>query len=292
MTDNATPAALAAVIDALALMQGQLDRVERSNGRIEEAQREILGRLDTIDAGQAAVTDLVPVLETILARLIEDRELAGARISRVAQLAALAHAAALGNGAPLPADAIDDPLLEQYLLTQPADRTATKRALVEWQGRATSIDSAELVHLLGRQYRPSPTDTAQTRLLRYQLAAITRAELQGRGVALPPAPTSTRAEDRSSGAAQSRSAELAALWRAGESTALLAEPELAAAIDLFEAAERQGRGRSEQELAAGLAELHRALGDRVAAGERPSTDRECIGDGTGRLIDFGPDPVR
>lgn len=270
MTADPTAVALAAVIDTLALVQGQLDRVERSNGRIEAAQRKLLGRLDTIDSGQAAVTDLLPVLEMILARSIEDRESMKAKLARIAQLAAFAHAASLGNGAPLPVDAADDQLLEQYLLTQPADHTSTARALSEWRKTAGIAGSAELLELLARQYLPSPTDTAETRVLRYQLAAITRTELQGRGAALPTPPATTVAGDRSPEAAQSRSAELADLWRAGESTALFGEPELAGALDLFQAVEKRGGSVSEDHLSAELAELHGALGDRLAAGERPS----------------------
>ena len=270
MSQDATAIGLAAAIDALALVQGQLDRLERSNARIEAAQREIIGRLDTIDAGQAAVTDLLPVLETILARAIEDREATRAGFSRVAQIAAFAHAAALGNAAPLPVETLDDPLLEPYVLTQAPDRASMAKPLVEWRRVASGATSAELVTILAFQYRPSPTDTAETRVLRYQLAAITRAELEGRGVHLPALPASTRALDRSPEAIRSRSAELARLWRAGASLSLYAEPELAGALDLFEAAERDGKKVSEEQLSDDLAVLHGALGDRVALGERPT----------------------
>lgn len=276
MSQDATAIGLAAAIDALALVQGQLDRLERSNSRVEAAQREILARLDAVDAGQAAVTDLLPVLETILARSIEDREATRAGLSRVVQVAAFAHAAALGNGAPLPVDASDDPLLEPYLLTQPADRTSTKRALVDWRRAAGAASSDELVSLLAQQYRPSPTDTAKTRVLRYQLAAITRAELEGRGVVSRVTSTSTKASDRSPGAIRSRSDELATLWRAGESAALFAEPELAGALDLFEVAERCGEGASEEQYSKTLAELHQELGDRLSDGERPAAYAEYV----------------
>lgn len=270
MTADATAVALAAAIDALALIQGQLDRLERSHARVESAQREILDRLDAIDAGQAAVTDLLPVLEMILARSIEDREATTAGLSRVAQIAAFAHAAALGNGAPLPVDAADDPLLEPYLLTQPADPASNARALVEWRRVASDAGSAELASLLTYQYCASPTDTAGTRILRYQLAAITRAELEGRGVALPSPPASTRAADRSLEAVRSRSAELARLWQAGESAKLFAEPELAGALDLFAVAERNRDGFSEKALIARLAALHQDLGKRLEVGQRPA----------------------
>lgn len=276
MTNDATAIGLAAAIDALALVQGQLDRLERSNARIEAAQREILGRLDTIDAGQAAVTDLLPVLETILTRSIDDREATTAGLSRVAQIAAFAHAAALGNGAALPVEAADDPLLEPYVLTQAPDRTSTAKPLVEWRRIAGGAGSDELVSILASQYRPSPTDTAETRVLRYRLAAITRAELEGRGVHLPAPPASTRASDCSPEAMRSRSAELASLWRAGASAALYAEPELAGALGLFDAACRGGEDVPDDHLSADLAELHGAIGDRVALGDRPTSRRKVL----------------
>lgn len=243
MTEDATAASLAAITDALAHMQEQLAHVVGVSGRVEATQREILRRLDVVEAGQALI----------------------------AQVAAHAHAAALGSGEPLPTEVADDPLLEQYLLAQPADLRSTSRALADWRRVTSNAGSDELAHLLARQYRPSPTDTPETRLLRYQLAAITREELRGRGVFPPTPPSSTMTADRSSEAAEARSAELAALWRAGESVALLGEPELAGALDLFEAAERRGRGGSEEQLSADLAALHRAIGASIKAGERPST---------------------
>jgi hypothetical protein len=66
MTDDPSHVALAAILDSLTLMQGQLDRLAKSNARIEQSHAEILQRLDTIDAGQAGLTDLVPILETML----------------------------------------------------------------------------------------------------------------------------------------------------------------------------------------------------------------------------------
>ena len=268
MSTDANAAALAAILDALTLVQGQLDTVARGNARVEAAQNDILSRLDTIDAGQAAVTDLVPVLETILARSIEDRELTRAQFATVAGIAAFAHSAANGNPAPLPVDVSEDPLLERFALTQPADRKTDDRALVEWQKAARSTGSAELVSLLAKQYQPSPTDTPATRVLRFKLAAITRDELEGRGVTPPSPPASTITNDRSASAVNARSHDLARLWRAGESAALFAEPELAGALDLFAGAERRGGG-DEDRMSVDLANLHRSLGDRLAAGERP-----------------------
>lgn len=242
MTEDAAVASLAAITDALAHMQEQLAHVVGVSGRVEATQREILRRLDAVEARQALI----------------------------AQVAAHAHAAALGSGGPLPTDVADDPLLEQYLLAQPADLRSTSRALADWRRVTSNVGSDELALLLARQYRPSPTDTPEARLLRYRLAAIAREELRGRGVTPPAPPSSTVAADRSCEAAEAHSAELASLWRAGESAALLGEPELAGALDMFEAAERRGRGGSEEQLSAELAALHQAIGARVETGERPS----------------------
>lgn len=273
MNTDATGAVLAAVLDALTLVQGQLDAVARGNARIEASQSDILTRLDTIDAGQAAVTDLMPVLEMILARSIEDRELTRAQLSTVAAIAGFAHAAANGNPAPLPIDIADDALLERFALVQPADRRSNDRAMVAWRKAAGSASSSDLFALLTRQYQPSPTDTPETRILRYRLAAVSRAELEGRGASLPQPPASTSAPDRSAFAAEARSAELAVLWRAGESPALFADPELAGSLDLFYRAERGGMGVPETQMTDELAQLHRMLGDRLASGERPSMAR-------------------
>jgi hypothetical protein len=270
MSTRAPDAVLAAILDSLTLVQDQLDTVARGNSRIEAAQRDILARLDTIDASQAAVTDLVPVLETILARSIEDRELTEAQLSTVAEIAAFAHAAASGNPAALPVEVADDPLLERFALAQPADRQSDDRALADWRSAASAAASSELLALLAKQYQPSPTDTSATRVLRYRLAAITREEIEGRGGTPPAPPVSTIAQDRSAVAATARSADLAVLWRAGESTSLLADPELAGAMDLFSKAERRGEGGAEDRLFLELTALHRLLGDRLAAGERPS----------------------
>ena len=268
MSEHSADEAIAALLDAVTSIQGQLEEVGESNKRIEANQAEIMTRLDALSASRAGGSDS----REILAQLAEGRTATRSELARVAQVAGLTHAAAMGNGVPLPADLADDELLELYVLTQPADRSSTDRALVEWRRLSKEAGSAELEEILIRQYRPSPTDTVETRLLRYRLAAISREELEGRGVSPPAPPTSTKVQDRSANAAQSRSDELARLWRAGESIALFAEPELAGAVDLFGVAERCSSVPEEQ-LSAELGNLHRSLGDRLAAGVRPSISR-------------------
>ena len=273
MSEHSADEAMAALLDAFTSIQGQLEEVGESNRQIEANQAEIMQRLEELTAKQAGGSDA----QRILAQLAEDRSATRSELSRVAQVAGLAHAAAMGNGLPLPIDVADDELLELYVLTQPADRKSTDRALVEWRRRSKEAGSAELTEALVRQYQPSPTDTIKTRLLRYRLAAISRMELEERGVTTPPPPTSTRMKDCSVIAAQLKSDELARLWRDGESIWLFAEPELAGALDLFSAAEFRGRSVPENRLSAELADLHRSIGDHLAAGARPLAAEDQAG---------------
>lgn len=246
MSEGAGNVAMAIILERLNDLQDQVREITESTVRIETAQMDMLERLHRIEADRAG-------------------------LQLVAQVAAFAHAAAMGNRAPLPVETADDPLLERFALTQPADHASTERALVDWRQAASAAGTAELVELLDRQYRASPTDTAETRVLRYRLAAITRFQIQGRGATPPMPPETTVAEDRSDLARRVRSAELVQLWRAGESTALYAEPELAGAMDMFMQAERQRAGMiSEEELATSLKNLHRELAEYIEGGQRPS----------------------
>lgn len=265
MSEHSADEAIVALLDAVTSIQGQLEEIGESNKRIKANQAEIMTRLDALSASRAGGPDT----REILAQLAKDRAATRSELARVAQVAALTHAAVMGNGVPLPTDLADDELLELYVLTQPADRSSTDRALVEWRRVSKEAGSTDLVEALTGQYQPSPTDTLETRLLRYRLAAISREELEGRGVTPPQPPASTRAQGRSANAAQSKSEELARLWRAGESIALFAEPELAGALDLFEAAERHRRNVPAAQLSAELTDLHRSIGNHLAAGERP-----------------------
>lgn len=131
-----------------------------------------------------------------------------------------------------------------------------------------NASSRELAQLLARQYEPSPTRAPETRVLRYQLAAITRAELVGCGASPPAAPQTTRARNGSPEARAARSKELADLWRAGGSLALYGEPELAAVIDGFAVADRQAAILHGDQIPAELVTLHRDIAARIEAGER------------------------
>lgn len=274
MTDAVQTRLLTAILDSLTLMQGQLVQIERRGDSIEHELAELHTRLDHIDAAQASVTDIAPNLESIFARMIADRKFAKASFTALASLGAITHAATTGRPAALPTDLLDDPLFERFMLTQPADHESKDRALVEWREAARSASTDELIPLLVRQYEPSPTDTPETRVLRYRLAAITRAELEGRGAALPALPRGTVANDNSDFARKARSEDLARVWRGGATPALYAEAELAGAVEIFaEAARREGTVGEEQ-LAAELASLYRQLADRIEAGERPSLAAE------------------
>ncbi len=270
MTTDATAVALGAILDSLTLVQAQLDALTDAGQRIEATHEAILNRLDTIDAGQAAVTDLTPILETMLGRSIEDREKIKAQFSTIAVAIGFAHAAANGNRAPLPVDVEDDPLLERFIIAQPANLASQERALTDWQATVPSEGTAELTAILGQQYTPSPTDTPETRALRYRMAAITRAAIEGRGAAAPKPPSTTRSVDRSAAACMIRSQELAAIWRAGESTALFADPELAGAFDLFALASRRAGPVPEGQSTPELVALHGELAALIESGSRPS----------------------
>ena len=269
MSTDQVSVALAGVLDALTLVQEQLDALTESGQRIEATNREIIHRLDTIDAGQAAVTDLTPILEMILGRSIDDREIMKAQLGTIAAAIGFAHAAANGNGAPLPVAVASDPLLERFILTQPADLKSKERALTDWRNAASTTTTAELISFLNHQQQPSPTDTPESRVLRYRLAAITRAEIKGRGAAPPGLPDTTVAVDRTASACMIRSHQLAGLWRAGESAALYSEPELAGAIDLFDDAERRLGSAAGVDFPPELVALHSDLATRIEAGDRP-----------------------
>ncbi|MBP2515372.1 hypothetical protein [Sphingomonas sp. PvP018] len=269
MSTDQVSVALAGVLDALTLVQEQLDALTESGQRIEATNREIIHRLDTIDAGQAAVTDLTPILEMILGRSIDDREIMKAQLGTIAAAIGFAHAAANGNGAPLPVAVASDPLLERFILTQPADLKSKERALTDWRNAASATTTAELISFLNHQQQPSPTDTPESRVLRYRLVAITRAEIKGRGAAPPGLPDTTVAVDRTASACMIRSHQLAGLWRAGESAALYSEPELAGAIDLFDDAERRLGSAAGVDFPPELVALHSDLATRIEAGDRP-----------------------
>ncbi|WP_380784262.1 hypothetical protein [Sphingomonas sp. R86520] len=133
-----------------------------------------------------------------------------------------------------------------------------------------SESTAKLTAILKEQYTPSPTDTPETRVLRYRMAAITRAAIEGRGAAAPKPPTTTRSVDQSAAACMIRSQQLAKIWRAGESTALYAEPELAGAFDLFVLASRQAGTRPESQSTPELAALQGELAAMIETGSRPT----------------------
>lgn len=291
MSTDQVGVALAGILDSLTVVQEQLDALIESGQRIEATHREIVNRLDTIDAGQAAVTDLTPILEMILGRSIDDREIIATQLGTIAAAIGFAHSAANGNRAPLPVAVASDPLLERFILTQPADLSSDERALTDWRKAASAASTAELVVLLFRQYRPSPTDTLETRVLRYRLAALTRAEIKGRGVVPMAPPDATVAVNRSASACMIRSHELAQLWRAGESTALYGEPELAGAIDLFDEAERQFGPAIGDHSTPELISLHTDLAIRIEAGGRPSSGDSllALGDRHEVLIEQGRD---
>jgi hypothetical protein len=250
------------------LLQTILESIISLQERIEMIDERTLS-LDRKLSGLTDRSDPIPALKGIVDRMNEDRSQIVAGFGRLAALGAFTHAAASGSRVALPVGLVDDAAFELFTLTQPADHSSQERALVEWRARTKAAGTAELAALLAQQYVPSPTDTPETRVLRYRLAAISRDELAGRGAVLPAVPSGTIAHDRSVVARKARSEDLARLWRSGASDAMYAEAELAGAADFFERGVAAFQGTmSEEELAAELATLHRELGVRIENGER------------------------
>lgn len=270
MSAEAGNETLAAILDGLTLVQEQLEEIDARTKQVEAQQIDILTRLGNIHHKQIEPGGVVSQFDHILTDLREGREATGAGFERVAELVGWAHAAAVGNPAALPVDVVDNPLLERFVLSQPADRTSRVRALMDWKRAAKGLDTDRLADVLRQQYRPSPTDSPRDRMLRYQLAAISRDELEGRGASLPDRPSSTYPTDRSVAAQRARSAELLAVWRAGDRAELYAEPELAGALDILEAARCEGATLPENDLSTGLADLRQTIADRLEAGDRPT----------------------
>jgi hypothetical protein len=102
------------------------------------------------------------------------------------------------------------------------------------------------------------------------MAAITCTMIEGRGAAAPKPPTTTRTLDQSAAACMIRSQKLGQIWRAGESTTLYAEPELAGAFDLFALASRRAGPLPEGQSAPELAALHGELAALIESGRRPT----------------------
>jgi hypothetical protein len=299
--------ATAATLDAIAAALSAVARESKANHEQAVAAREtILARL-TEATGAITVpmeASVLPTLELIVHRLAANaastldgiasvkqeiggiadigekllrdgkvaREQALADLKSTGAMIAFTRAAVLGDHAPLPVSVEDHPMMERYILHQRPDLTSGERPLVEWRGAIAGMDATDLIALLKKQQTPSPTDTPETRLLRYRLAAITRAEIEQHGVVPPARPITTRATDRSAATGFERSQELADLWRAGESAALYAEPELAGTVDVFDALETSLALSESDPAPAELKELHRKLAKRIGLGERPKLE--------------------
>lgn len=262
MKDEGTRLAVAAILETVMAMQSEMAAM---NAR----QVEILDRLNHIDAGLATTTDLVPMLEIILARLIEDRERQAEGFERTAELAAFAHAAASGQDEPLPDELADHALLKRFAYLQPAEREPIDPALARWRQEVKRASTEELTKVLKAQYMPSPTEPVDVRVLRFRLAAITRDEVKARGAVLPPARPPAIVRDHSVMSKQARIAELTALWRAGDSLALHGDAELAGAIDYIGRTRVRllAEGNSPELVEDLMAQLHEKIGDEMAGGQ-------------------------
>ncbi len=258
---------LAPVLDKI------VDQSDHHGAAISALHREVARIHEVSATGQrhtaGIASGLEGIAEQVTAAICESRRKQSADFATTGELISFTRAAVLGQPLPLPVHIEDNPMLERFILAQPADLISTDRALVDWRNTVASASAADLITLLQKQQMPSPTDTPQTRVLRYRLAAITRAKIEERGAVPPARPTTTRATDRSAATCFERSQELADLWRAGESAALYAEPELAGAIDLFDALENRLEAVTGNAVQPELTILHRDLAKRIESGERP-----------------------
>lgn len=262
--------ALAPVLHNL-IERSDVDRVTTSS-----LHQDIIRTQEIAGAVEKGTADIALGLEVIAGRMdvaaSANRKDRRAGVAKTLELIGFTRAAVLGQRGPLPIDVEDDPLMERFILAQPADLTSNERALVDWRKAIAGTGAEDLIALLKKQQTPSPTDTPESRLLRYRLAAITRAKIEERGAVPPPRPTTTRATDRSAGSGFLRSQELAALWRKGESTELYAEPELAGAVDVFDALDDKIAPSASDADQPELAALHSELAKRIELGERPTLD--------------------
>lgn len=258
---------LTPVLDTIA------DQSDHHGAAIGALHQDVARIHEASSTGQRHIAGIASGLEGIAEQLTaavdESRTKQSADFATTGELISYTRAAVLGQPLPLPVHIEDDPMLERFILAQPADLTSNDRALVDWRNTVATASAADLITLLQKQQMPSPTDTPQTRVLRYRLAAITRAKIEERGAVPPARPTTTRATDRSAAPCFERSQELAELWRAGESAALYAEPELAGAIDLFDAMESRLEPVTGDAVQPELTILHRGLAKRIELGERP-----------------------
>ncbi len=197
---------------------------------IQERIAAVEQRLDAIDAAQAGTTDLAPNLETLLAYAIESRSAAESHAKRLAELAAQAYAAACGKPEPLPVDVLADPVLERFLLRFPDGlQTHDDAAIAAWRSVASELPTAELTAVLERQYRVSATDTDATLVLRFQMAAVSRAVLINRGEPIPAAPDHIEKPALNAASREHEARRLARLWQ-GPREDLCAEPELVSLV--------------------------------------------------------------
>ncbi|WP_052322743.1 hypothetical protein [Novosphingobium sp. MBES04] len=287
MNEEGTRLAVAAILETVMAMQSEMAAM---NAR----QVEILDRLNQIDAGLASTTDLVPMLKIIFARLIEDRERQAEGFERTAELAAFAHAAASGQGEPLPDELADHALLKRFAYLQPAEREPSDPALARWRQEVKRASTEELTKVLKAQYTPSPTEPVDVRVLRFRLAAITRDELKARGAVLPTAHPPAIVRDHSVMSKQARIAELAALWRGGDSLALHGDAELAGAIDYIgrTRARLLAEGNSPELVDDLMAQLHEKIGEEMSGGQvvkrQTAPPHDAPGRENGKDLGLGP----
>lgn len=287
MSERGIELVLAAILDAITLLRGEVSA-------IADRQDEIQSRLDHIGAGLAPVTDVLPGLEMVLAHQDADRTFQTEMFRRTAELAALAHAAASGRPSTLPDDLADHPILERFAYFQPPERSSRDGALARWERTVKAASIEELTEVLKSQYTPSPSEFVDVRVLRFRMAAITRDELQSRGAPLPPAHSQVDVQGGLPMSKQARFAELATLWWAGDSVALQGEAELAAAVDQYAhtRARLLSEGHPEQLVEQVMAMVRKDTGDDIERGQMHARGSGLPPEGPSHGRDLGSDLTR
>jgi hypothetical protein len=224
---------------------------------------------DILEGVTAIQERLVSIEERLDAN--DAREATHRELQVVAELAARAHAAASGSAVPLPADLLSDPILERFLLSHPAPPLKALPGLERWREAARNdATTQQLYMILAYQYRGSPTDTPETLALRFQMAAISREELKRRGSKAPPAPQTTRLQDRSADAISAKNEELIVIWSSGNTPHLRGEPELVAASEMVQSLGEKMAHEDSAVRQPALQALHAEIRERLRAGERPT----------------------
>ena len=173
MSSDASAVALAALMDAVSLLRGEVAALARSNARIEENQLEMQRRLDVLDTGMAPIADLLPFQEAILASTVEGSATTHKWLGLVAPVLDR-----IADQSDHSRDAIST-LHQDVLRTHEAADTGQRRAA----GIASGLEviAEQLTSAVAESRKLQSADFATTG----ELISFTRAAVLGQPAALP-----------------------------------------------------------------------------------------------------------